>query len=356
VGAGEVLDMLVLGDSIMWGQGLTEEHKISYLVQDWLCRRTGRQVKVRREAHSGATIKPAPDSCPAAGGEVNISLPAILTQVGKASGAYADGSQVDIVLVDGCINDANFRNVIDPEMPKEKLVKHVSDVCGQPTRELLEEVTRTFPRAWVVVTGYYPIVTEKSARNLLSRLMIRSFQSEEAKSKISVLTNDRKKFRHLIELSRLWEWESSKNILQSVSAVNQELLNKGEDARVWYVDAPGFGPRSGFSAPDSLLWTTGFNSTGRSLLAKGFKVITMGRRSWRPNDEMYSVRSKDCAAAAAVCPRDFNDQLKVLVCKYASFGHPNRKGARRYAAGIIQRLDYLLKNVGWPREAQAQRE
>ena len=49
--------MLVLGDSILWGQGLTEKNKISYKVQEWLCKETGRLVKVWREAHSGAVIK-----------------------------------------------------------------------------------------------------------------------------------------------------------------------------------------------------------------------------------------------------------------------------------------------------------
>lgn len=50
--SGKVINMLVIGDSILWGQGLKEQHKISYRVQDWLCRETRRPVKLWREAHN----------------------------------------------------------------------------------------------------------------------------------------------------------------------------------------------------------------------------------------------------------------------------------------------------------------
>src|SRR5688500_464062 len=50
------LRMLVLGDSIMWGQGLREEEKFSSRVKCWLQEKTNREVKVHVEAHSGAVI------------------------------------------------------------------------------------------------------------------------------------------------------------------------------------------------------------------------------------------------------------------------------------------------------------
>ena len=56
--------ILVLGDSVMWGQGLKDEHKFSFKVRDWICARrhvAGRcenadDVQVHVEAHSGAVI------------------------------------------------------------------------------------------------------------------------------------------------------------------------------------------------------------------------------------------------------------------------------------------------------------
>ncbi len=46
-------NLLVLGDSILWGQGLKEEHKAWYLVKNWLQQTTGRDVRGRRRSRSG---------------------------------------------------------------------------------------------------------------------------------------------------------------------------------------------------------------------------------------------------------------------------------------------------------------
>src|SRR5947208_15627271 len=50
------LNMLVLGDSILWGQGLKEEHKAWYHVKVWLQQTAGREVREKIEAHSGALL------------------------------------------------------------------------------------------------------------------------------------------------------------------------------------------------------------------------------------------------------------------------------------------------------------
>src|SRR6266446_7813993 len=50
------LNMLVLGDSIAWGQGLKDEHKAWHQTKTWLKETTGRDVREKIEAHSGAVI------------------------------------------------------------------------------------------------------------------------------------------------------------------------------------------------------------------------------------------------------------------------------------------------------------
>ena len=50
------VNVLVLGDSISWGQGLKDEHKASSLVKSWLEQQTGREVRQMIQAHSGAII------------------------------------------------------------------------------------------------------------------------------------------------------------------------------------------------------------------------------------------------------------------------------------------------------------
>src|SRR5258706_14043044 len=102
-------NLLVLGDSIAWGQGLREEHKAWYLVKTWLEKNIGRQVREREEAHSGAVIGSVGDSAgnpvPAQDGEVNRGLPSVNDQINNALRAYADPAKVDLEIVDGCIND-----------------------------------------------------------------------------------------------------------------------------------------------------------------------------------------------------------------------------------------------------------
>src|SRR5258706_124106 len=50
------VNVLVLGDSISWGQGLKDEHKASSLVKSWLEQQTSREVRQIIQAHSGAII------------------------------------------------------------------------------------------------------------------------------------------------------------------------------------------------------------------------------------------------------------------------------------------------------------
>ena len=57
----QVVNLLIPGDSISWGQGLKEEHKAWFLVKKWLELNTGRIVHAQVEAHSGAVIgEPTP--------------------------------------------------------------------------------------------------------------------------------------------------------------------------------------------------------------------------------------------------------------------------------------------------------
>src|SRR5204863_2436007 len=90
------LNMLVLGDSIMWGQGLKPEHKSWYQVMLWLEKTTGRTVLDRVEAHSGALIEPGPtdDRLSAGNPEVNVARPTVHDQLDAALKYYPDPTAV----------------------------------------------------------------------------------------------------------------------------------------------------------------------------------------------------------------------------------------------------------------------
>src|ERR1700682_1004630 len=109
-------NLLVLGDSISWGQGLRDEHKAWYQVKTWL-ETSGRKVSERIEAHSGAVIGSVGDSgaepIPPFDGEVSRGVPSVNGQIDNALRSYADATKVDLVLVDGCINDLDARRLLN---------------------------------------------------------------------------------------------------------------------------------------------------------------------------------------------------------------------------------------------------
>jgi len=84
---GDPLQMLVIGDSIMWGQGLKDDEKFSSRVRCWLQQKTDREVKLHVEAHSGAVISGAASALPlfsSLNGEVNMTSPTINDQLDHA--------------------------------------------------------------------------------------------------------------------------------------------------------------------------------------------------------------------------------------------------------------------------------
>lgn len=80
------LNMLVLGDSILWGQGLKTAHKSWYHVKVWLEKTTGRAVIERVEAHPGAIIERSsePESLPTPNPEVDVAIPTLNEELDNA--------------------------------------------------------------------------------------------------------------------------------------------------------------------------------------------------------------------------------------------------------------------------------
>jgi len=350
-----LINMLVLGDSILWGQGLKEESKISYKVQEWLCKETGRPVKTWREAHSGAVIKeggPAeselsPDTknevIRELDGEINVGKPTIREQLSHSL-THFKGPEVDLVLMDGCINDFDFRNLLDPGAPPEEIENKTKAACYQRMKPLLDDVARSFPNARIIVTGYYPIITEKSARNVLYRFAI----GKIAKEKQQWLFPDSKKrsFKKLVATSRQWADSSNTWLRRSVDEANENAGQRIKFAPTNYQPEAGFGSiGSGFAAPKktSLLWTSRLNSTGRGGLSKFLYVLFVLRlHPLRPNDEVYARRKQVCGGLGL---KSFEERT----CQLAAYGHPNKKGVHEYVESVNTQLRGFMQSTDWLR-------
>src|SRR5437588_3616540 len=95
------LNLLVLGDSILWGQGLKDEHKTWYQVKSWLQQNAGRDVNERIEAHSGAVLGSADQKMTTVvipnDNEINSAVPTVNDELDSAIRFYRAASQVDLV-------------------------------------------------------------------------------------------------------------------------------------------------------------------------------------------------------------------------------------------------------------------
>jgi len=340
------LNLLVLGDSIMWGQGLSEQHKAWYQVKTWLKENTSRDVRENVEAHSGAVVgvKDVPWSNDAPpDGEVSSAVPTVNHELDRALRSYASPSQVDLVLVDGCINDVDIRNLLNAANSSDDVKRMATEKCGLPMQALISRVANSFPSAHIIVTGYFPIISEKTPNSLLMKAMARMFYQpgpKPAKLKQKDLRES------LIAVSRTWYQTSNAALRDAVDKVTAELATKGSRQRVLFVEIP-FPPEFSFNAPETRLW--GFNA---SFLRKLLAVLTLGRVTLKTNDEKLRQRVASCneryQKPANEKPNQRGErEYRRMLCRYASLGHPNRKGSAIYADAIVGKLKSLIAETGW---------
>ena len=350
-----VVDLLVLGDSISWGQGLKDEHKAWFLVKRWLEVNTGRAVRAQVEAHSGAVIgdPPEPGLDPRTNytldGELSRAEPTINEQIDNALRSFADPAQVDLVLVNGCINDVESRRLLNAANTPDGIRELAQAKCGPPVEALLNRITTTFPSAHVVIIGYYPIITEYTANDLFMRALAKRFYTPATGTP---KLNDKGLRARLIAISREWYQTSDQMLALAARKINSQLTARGSRQRVMFADA-AFQPEHSFAAGKSRLW--GFDA---SAIRKLLVVLTLGKVQLRTNDERRSQRSDLCKFQFQK-PQNETPEQKALRedrrmrCRLAAVGHPNRKGAAMYADAIGRLLKPLIMDTGWLKDPPA---
>jgi lysophospholipase L1-like esterase len=341
------LNLLVLGDSISWGQGLKEEHKSWYLIKSWLQQTTGREIRTTIEAHSGAVIG-SPDDLDGSSkwdldGELSRAYPTIHGQLDNAIKRFADPRQVDLVLVNGCINDLDSRRLLNAANTPEQIRELAQAKCGSPMETLLARITGVFPNAHVVVTGYYPILSEKSANDLFMRSLTKRFYIPESGAP---RLSDQMLRARLISISREWYHTSDQMLSAAARKIDAQSQAAGSHQRVLFADA-GFAPENAFAAGRSRLW--GFDAT---TLRKLLVVLTLGKVKVRTNDERRSQRGELCKTIFAKTENELPEEKaaradRLIRCRLAAVGHPNRKGAAMYADAISRLLKTVINETGW---------
>ena len=354
----DALHMLVLGDSIMWGQGLREDEKFSSRVKCWLQERTNREVKVHVEAHSGAVISGASSAQPdftAVSGEVNSTSPTINQQLDHAIQFYK-GEQASpaLILMNGCINDIGVKNLLAASTPLEDLRTQVRKSCREDMYDLLQRVRHSFPQAHVLVTSYYPIASPLTADNAFLRLLVKKLNNQRPEAR---RMTDKEMRDRLIAISDEWYKTSTASLVEAVGKTNAAGATESAVPKVTFVEIQ-FGPEHVFAAPDTLLWNFMFASTNLTGFRKVIVLLTFGTTAYKTNDHVRESRIKSCEQTFKKpkgIKEDKNQKAAredlFLICRYASLGHPNQMGALIYTEAIKGQLLRLIDQAGWKRDS-----
>jgi lysophospholipase L1-like esterase len=347
------LQMLVLGDSIMWGQGLKEDEKFSSRVKCWLQDRTNREVKVHVEAHSGAVLSAATAKpmFTAANGEVNLPTPSINEELHRAIEFYSeDRSSPSVILLNGCINDVGVKNLLAVSTPLDDLRARVRRSCGDDMHDLLRRIRSSFAQSYVLVASYYPIVSLQTDDNAFLRLLVKKLNNQRPEARNM---SDREMRARLIAISDEWYKSSTASLAEAVAKTNAEF----PDAKVTFVEIQ-FGPEHVFAAPDTLLWNFMFASTNLSGFRKVLVALTFGTAAYKTNDHVRDNRIKGCEQTFKK-PKGIKEDKEqkntredlFLICRYASLGHPNQMGALIYTEAIKAQLQQIIDKAGWKQDS-----
>ncbi len=299
--------MVTVGDSVTWGQGLERPHKSDLLVATKL---GIAEAEIKVTAHSGAIIgvnREAGTVAPT--GEVPDSYPTILEQVRDFNDPP---DTVELVLINGGINDVNVRTILNPLTSFDDLGDRTRLHCYEDMKTLLRAVAAKFtnPATRIAVLGYYAILSLDSlskADHIMALLQLHgiSFPLHLDLGPI---------FRKIVSLCMQFRTDSTQYIKLAVGQMNAELGTK----RFVFVPCP-FTDKNAVFASDPRLF-------GVSLQGIPPRPV--------PQDEVATGR-------AVSCDIFHHDPLDVLAreqCHFASAGHPNLPGARDFANVIVVAL------------------
>ena len=357
---GNQLQLLILGDSIMWGQGLREDEKFSTRVKCWLQQKTDREVNLHMEAHSGAVISgsaAAPLPFSSANGEVNMTSPTINEQLDHAIEYYAQShTSPALILMNGCINDVGVKNLLAASTPLEDVRAQARQNCGDKMQLLLQRVTNSFPHAQVIVTGYYPIVSTQTADNAFLRLLVKKLNNQRPEAR---RMTDKEMRQRLVAISAEWYKTSTASLADAVMKTNGGIIAGLLSPKVMFAEIQ-FGPEHVFAAPETLLWTFLFASTNVSGFAKVVVLLSFGTAAYKANDHVRESRIKSCEQTFRKQKgvKETKEQKEAredlfLICRYASLGHPNHMGALVYTEAIKGQLLQVIDKAGWKRDSNS---
>jgi hypothetical protein len=306
-------NIVALGDSIMWGQGLQPQNKFAEKVRAWLEGELHKKAALDLKAHSGAITYPNPGQSQydskSFDGEVPADWPTITRQI--ATAAQAPPNDVDLILLDGCINNIGVATILT-DTDDGGLRDNTRAYCGAGMTNILHEVVQRFPNAKIVVTGYYPIISDKSnLGNLIPVFSHFGLILPPDPLGIGIAGTTIFWARSSARSDMFWR-ESTSSLQGAVNQLNGELANRPNPSPVRFASLNVDGSNS-YAAPNSLVW-----------LIPTPPLV---------QDEVYGNRKSKCDYMQS---GGYGQPLPTnyVLCIEASLGHPSVAGAQAYTDAI----------------------
>jgi hypothetical protein len=329
-------EIIAIGDSIIWGAGLSDNQKFTYQVASFIkSKLPGREVHVHNFAHAGARILPnaEQDEKLPAHAEVPTPYPSITWQVARAANELASTNgrryvppihpqvsrdNVALVLLSGGLNDVGMKRLLTPDpTPGAMAVRSAGrTACVDRMKTLLPTVLSTFPNAKVVVTNYYPLISE---------------QSDAAR---------------VIELVRHWGVPTENLDVTQQGSVMTQLIR--QSAAFHEETTRGFREAVAATKPFDIkaVKVGGTTDSTKQLRAGLAEVALTAAHAYAAKtpllfqlyepDPVLVTRSNACLATFGAV-----DGL----CKYATAAYPNPRGAAAYAAAVINTLQQIMPEL-----------
>lgn len=287
----QAFHMVVIGDSIAWGNGLNQENKYYYLVAERLHERLNKPIEVTVYAHSGARIFGG--SVKRLDPNLNSEYPTLMDQAKNIQ----NKENVDLILVSGGINDVGLMNVINVNTPATE-IQTGSESIEAPMESLLTNLLTNNKKAKIIVTNYYPIISDNTNENLITgavSLIIQLLGNAPDEGGALISNNINQKSR-LIENSYTFNGVSTTSLINAVNSADN-------DAKRIAFAMVNFPSERCYGTDTSWLWELTSLSPPTT------------------NDDRYGYRSTLCG------PADIINRINAI-------GHPNVYGAREYARAI----------------------
>jgi hypothetical protein len=335
---GEFETVVAIGDSVVWGQALQHEDKFVTQVYEEL---TGERFPERNlKAHSGAIIgadgpvrgveqEYGPIGTRTGRHEKPSDGPTILQQLDRLpydylahdgfgsdlqredDRAYDRAADVDLVFLDGGINDVGISAITDVFESREDFAEVIEQHCYVDLSTLLKRTRRKFPNATIVVTSYFPFVSHESDLKLkelvaLGALVVGLILSPLAG--IAAFLFGSSKRRRLLEGVLFFNRHQLAGVRRAVA--EQRRVDDGPGI---VFATPRFRPKNSANAPEAWLWP----------VREG--TIPTGGIG---NPEIAELRHAVCDATDS-----------GIACKKAATCHPNPDGADAYTAAILEGLE-----------------